>query len=524
MRASPWGGKRAVAAVLAILLAFLIACGGGGSDADFAERIAALEAAAVATPSPQPETTSPPSPPPATPASGTPPPTAVPATPPAPSGAPPNPVPTPLSTTEAVTPAQARYVSDTGGSGVSHRDDCREAARTGEAGLAEGQRVLREARGINRCEGWSVVRAGGRQTWVSNGYLSEIPPRAPAPRATPTPAQAACEIEDAASRVVAGTVLVLRADGGTGTAFYVGNGEFITAAHVVDDVLSVTLRSARVDVRGEVQGLHHTSDIAILSADASLAPLSWGTLPAVGATVVAAGYPKGFGVSAAVTSGHVSRVGTIGSDIYIQTDTALSPGSSGGPLFDACGRVVGVVSSKWVEEGVEGIGFALSSRTAEERLAAVRAGPSPDDVTGLVQSVFDSWRRAADAWGTAVDEWNAVAADARLPSPALEAIAGRQLTLAAGLTDSLRGLEGEPALGIPELRQWWSKATDYWTSRLDVAVALRDRAQAAAPWETVQAAQAAERSSFASYEDAKCVVAEHFDWSSWTRRDGTACY
>ncbi len=168
-----------------------------------------------------------------------------------------------------MTPARGSYVSDTGGSGVRHRDDCREAARTGEAGLAEGQRVLREARGINRCEGWSVVRAGGRQTWVSNGYLSEIPPRAPAPRATPTPAQAACEIEDAASRVVAGTVLVLRADGGTGTAFYVGDGEFVPAAHVVDDVLSVILRSARVDVRADVQGLHHASDIASLSADAS---------------------------------------------------------------------------------------------------------------------------------------------------------------------------------------------------------------------------------------------------------------
>ena len=406
VRASPWRRQRAVAAVLVILLAFPIACG-GGSDDDLDERIAALEAAAVGTPSPQPEATLPPSPTQTTPAPGTPSATATPATPPGPSSVPPRPVPTPLSTTEAVTPAQARYVSDTGGSGVRHRDDCREAARTGEAGLAEGQRVLREARGINRCKGWSVVRAGGRRTWVSNGYLSEIPPRAPALRATPTPAQAACEIEDAASRVVASTVIVLRANGGTGTAFYVGDGEFITAAHVVDDVLSVTLRSARVDVRADVQGLHHTSDIAILSADASLTPLSWGTLPAVGATVVAAGYPKGFGVSAAVTSGHVSRIGTIGSDIYIQTDTALSPGSSGGPLFDTCGRVVGVVSSKWVEEGVEGIGFALSSRTAEERLAAVRAGPSPDDVTGLVQSVFDNWSLAGDAWNTLVGEWNA---------------------------------------------------------------------------------------------------------------------
>ena len=114
--------------------------------------------------------------------------------------------------------------------------------------------------------------------------------------------------------------------------------------------------------------------------------------------------------------------------------------------------------------------------------------------------------------------------DSQRPSPELAAIAGRRVTLAAGMTDFLRGLEGEPALGLPELRQWWSRSADYWASRVDLAVALREYAQATAAWEAVREAHAAERSSYASYEDATCAVAEHFDWPSWTRIDGTACY
>ena len=295
---------RVVAGAPAIALVAL-ACGGGTGDTDeaaLAERIAALEAAAE-TPSPEPAATASPSPHP---------PTATPAL----SPKAPRPIPTAVATAETVRPPQVRYVSDTGGSGVSHRDDCRETARTGQLGLSEGQRVVREARGIGRCDGWSLVRAGGRVSWVRTGYLSEAPPQTPSPRAaTAAPSRAAtaapprtatpaaCRLEDAAARVVGSTALVVGPDGGRGTAFYVGNGEWVTAAHVVEDVRSVTLRSSIVDLRAEVRGLHPTSDIAILGAAADLPALRWGSLPSVGAPVATAGYPRGVGTIAALTRG-----------------------------------------------------------------------------------------------------------------------------------------------------------------------------------------------------------------------------
>ena len=105
---------------------------------------------------------------------------------PVPSAQAPRPLPTAAATAEPVSPPQVRYVSDWGGSGVSHRDDCREAARTERPGLTDRQRVSRIAEGIGRCDGWSLVLADGRASWVRTGYLNDTPPvpfpRGPLPR------------------------------------------------------------------------------------------------------------------------------------------------------------------------------------------------------------------------------------------------------------------------------------------------------------------------------------------------------
>ncbi len=515
---------RVIVGAVAVALVAL-ACGGGTGDTSeggLAERIAALEVAAVETPSPSPQ-----------PVATDLPPTGTPTAAPAPSPQAPRPLPTVAATAETVMPPQVRYVSDTGGSGVSHRDDCRETARTGQAGLSEGQRVLREARGIGRCDGWSLVRASGRASWVRTGYLSEAPlqvtpPRiatvAPVHTATAAPPPAACRIEDAAARVVGSTALVVGAEGGRGTAFYVGNGEWVTAAHVVEDVLSVTLRSASVDLRAEVRGLHPTSDIAILGAASDLPALRWGSLPSVGAPVATAGYPRGVGTIASLTRGHVSRLVRFDSDIHIQTDTAMSPGNSGGPLFDACGDVVGVVTSKWVDEAIEGVGFALANPTAEERLAVVRSGPTAEEVGELLVAVFDGWRTANEELDALTAEWNAVAEAARLPSAALETIAARRTVAAQRMFELLRGREGDPALGVPAMRRWWAHALAYWRDETYLGVIMQRRAQATTDVAAFEAARAVTSAAFGSYEDAECAVAEHFELSGWTREDGSPCY
>ena len=71
------------------------------------------------------------------------------------------------------------WIADTQGVGVASRNDCRDAARTGRRGLAEGTRVNRIASGTDRCSGWSYVTSGAWSGWVRDRYLSDAPPPTP---------------------------------------------------------------------------------------------------------------------------------------------------------------------------------------------------------------------------------------------------------------------------------------------------------------------------------------------------------
>ena len=71
------------------------------------------------------------------------------------------------------------WVADTQGDGVASRNDCRDAARTGRRGLAEGTPVRRIATGTGRCSGWSYVTSGAWSGWVRDRYLSESAPPTP---------------------------------------------------------------------------------------------------------------------------------------------------------------------------------------------------------------------------------------------------------------------------------------------------------------------------------------------------------
>lgn len=73
-----------------------------------------------------------------------------------------------------------------------------------------------------------------------------------------------------------------------------------------------------------------------------------------------------------MTSGLLSRVLERDGLTFIQTDAAVSGGNSGGPVFDECGMVVGVVVTKIVREDVEGIGFAVSERDVRASLPKLR--------------------------------------------------------------------------------------------------------------------------------------------------------
>ena len=151
------------------------------------------------------------------------------------------------------------------------------------------------------------------------------------------------------------------------------DGYILTCAHVVSGATSVKVQINGSDQSYDatVVGADSTSDIAVLKIDATgLTPAVIGDSDklAVGETTVAVGNPLGT-LSNTVTQGIVSalnrQVTVEDNDMtLIQTDTSISPGNSGGGLFNANGELIGVVNAKSSYSEAEGIGFAIPINTA----------------------------------------------------------------------------------------------------------------------------------------------------------------
>lgn len=154
---------------------------------------------------------------------------------------------------------------------------------------------------------------------------------------------------------------------GQGSGFVVSaDGLVLTNAHVVAGASEVTVRfSDRTEHRARVLGVDPATDVAVLRIDRrGVAPVVTGD-PAglrVGDYVLAIGAPFGFEQSA--SQGIVSAKGrALPGDSrvpFIQTDAAVNPGNSGGPLFDAEGRVVGINAQIYSSSGgFQGLAFAI---------------------------------------------------------------------------------------------------------------------------------------------------------------------
>jgi S1-C subfamily serine protease len=155
-------------------------------------------------------------------------------------------------------------------------------------------------------------------------------------------------------------------------------GHIVTNYHVVEDADEVEVNFSGDDrVPATVVGIDPSTDIAVLKIDAqarALTPLPLGNSDAVrvGDAVVAIGNP--FGLERTVTAGIVSALQreiqapdgfTI--DRAIQTDAPINQGSSGGPLLNAGGQVIGVNSQIQSESGGNvGIGFAVPINTVRQ--------------------------------------------------------------------------------------------------------------------------------------------------------------
>jgi serine protease Do len=204
---------------------------------------------------------------------------------------------------------------------------------------------------------------------------------------------------------------------GQGSGFIVSaDGLILTNAHVVRDAQEVTVKLLdRREYKARVLGSDPSSDIAVLKIDAHNLPVvSLGNPKqlAVGDYVLAIGAPFGFEQSA--TSGIVSAKGrSLPGDGYvpfIQTDAAVNPGNSGGPLFDAGGAVIGINSQIYSQTGgYMGVSFAI-----------------PIDVALSVKDQIVATGKVTRAkLGVTVQELNQSLADSfKLPQPEGALVAG----------------------------------------------------------------------------------------------------
>ena len=193
---------------------------------------------------------------------------------------------------------------------------------------------------------------------------------------------------------------------GEGSGFLISaDGYLLTNAHVVDRAREVTIRlTDRREYLARVIGVDDRTDVAVLKIDADQLPFVRIGNPAglqAGQWVVAIGSPFGFDNS--VTAGIVSATArSLPGDAYtpfIQTDVAVNPGNSGGPLFNLQGEVVGINSQIYSRTGgYQGVSFAIpidvainvkNQLVATGRVQRGRIGVTIQDVD---QALADSFR------------------------------------------------------------------------------------------------------------------------------------
>ncbi|MBI1916138.1 MAG: trypsin-like peptidase domain-containing protein [Planctomycetes bacterium] len=219
------------------------------------------------------------------------------------------------------------------------------------------------------------------QHFISNGFGTPPEPQPPAPPPDDD------EALDAFSRVVVRVADALRpavvhirtgrgrAEGSGSGFLFTPDGFLLTNHHVVQGHERVRVRlQTGGELTGRVVGTDPWSDIAVVQAESSGLPfarLGDSAKLRVGQLVVAIGSPLGF--ESTVTAGVISAVSrTLRSitghlvDNVIQTDAALNPGNSGGPLVDSPGLVIGINTA--IIRPAQGICFAIPINMARDIL------------------------------------------------------------------------------------------------------------------------------------------------------------
>ena len=160
-------------------------------------------------------------------------------------------------------------------------------------------------------------------------------------------------------------------ESGAGSGVIISSdGYILTCAHVVDGASNITVTINDKDYTATLVGEDITSDIAVIKIDANgLTPATVGDSDGlkVGQNVMAVGNPLGE-LGGTVTGGMISALNrsvtiqgssSVNTMSLIQMDASVSPGNSGGGLFNMNGELVGIVNAKSSSSDAEGLGFAI---------------------------------------------------------------------------------------------------------------------------------------------------------------------
>ncbi len=179
-----------------------------------------------------------------------------------------------------------------------------------------------------------------------------------------------CSFAQSAQAILDGIVKIQNG-GSSGTGFHIGNNYILTAEHVVKGATGVIVKYQTNEIiASNVIKRETESDLAlikstkILEERLSLADNLNNNTP--GTVIGAAGFPVSVDDEGSVTKGSLSRIFLEDAIETIQTDAALNPGNSGGPLFDECGKVIGVITKKKVGSTIEGMGYGTGLTTLKE--------------------------------------------------------------------------------------------------------------------------------------------------------------
>ena len=242
-----------------------------------------------------------------------------------------------------------------------------------------------------------------------SGQISQVEPTAsPSATAAPnngqstTPSTGSSNLADVIDSVMPSVVSITTTQyaqragtevaSGYGSGFvYSADGLIATNNHVVEGAgrIYVTLNGDEQQYEAEVVATDSYSDLAILKIDKTgLTPVKFGSSSSLrlGDTVFVIGSPYNGLFANSVSSGIVSGLNremvlNSATQTFIQTDAAVNPGNSGGPMFNANGELVGIITRKSMlstvtgeTTSIEGIGFAIPSDVASPVLEQLAQG------------------------------------------------------------------------------------------------------------------------------------------------------